>query len=147
MSSSTRKTVTIPLPLGSASDYDRMMFPVLRVKGAKEKGDLYLQATLDEIIKIKDMAKNRGGYDHLLQNAKSQYDVLKKTQTKLQQRPATLNPFKLFANQRRARLFHEAGKLLYQSTRVLVCNCCCVTRLFICPTEYIRSNETGTSVV
>ncbi|KAL4063906.1 hypothetical protein V8B97DRAFT_1989977 [Scleroderma yunnanense] len=117
MSSSTQKTVAISLPLGLASDYDRTMFPVLRVKGAKEKGNLYLEATLEEMIRIREMAKYKSGYDHLLQNSKLQYDELRKRQVKIQNQRASFNPFKIFANQRQIRLFLEAGKVLYLATK------------------------------
>jgi len=68
------KTVLIPLDFGSASNYDPTIFPVFEANGPLEKGNMYLIATLNELIKIREMSKSGCDYRQLLKGMKAQYD-------------------------------------------------------------------------
>lgn len=70
------QTLLIPLDLGSATQYDRSVFPLMKVKAKTPlvKVDMVLEATLDEIYKIREMVGNEENFQRLIRNAKAQYD-------------------------------------------------------------------------
>jgi hypothetical protein len=71
-----RRTLILPMDLGSPSQYEQSVFPLSRVQGQNtiSQVDLVLEATLDEIFKIRQMVGNSENSQRLLQNAKAQYD-------------------------------------------------------------------------
>jgi hypothetical protein len=73
---SPRQTLLIPLNLGSPTQYDRSVFPLMKVKGKNSihQVDIVLEATLDEIYKIRQMVGNEENFQRLIRNAKAQYD-------------------------------------------------------------------------
>lgn len=74
MSPGQRKTILVPFDLGSASNYDPTIFPVFRAKGPLEEGNMYLIATMNEMMKIRRMSKLGCDYKQLLEEIKAQYD-------------------------------------------------------------------------
>jgi len=71
-----RQTLLIPLDLGSATQYARSVFPLMKVKAINplNQVDIVLEATLDEIYKIHQMVGNEENVHRLIQSAKTQYD-------------------------------------------------------------------------
>lgn len=74
---SPRQTLLLPVNLGSPAQYEPSVFPLSRIRGtgtAIEQVDLFLEATLDEMYKLRQMAGDTGKLQALLHNAKTQYD-------------------------------------------------------------------------
>ena len=125
-SSKNHRTIFIHLHLGRASDYDPSIFPLVTDKTALKAGEVYLGCTLDEIIKMKDMVKERPNYRKEYKDMKRQYDQyvffaagsavskgfiagrLAATMKKIEKGEKTSNPFKALARYRRNRLFIDA---------------------------------------
>jgi hypothetical protein len=107
------------MDLGSPAQYEQSVFPISRVrKGSTiDKVDFVLEATLDEIFKIRQMVGNAENTKRLIDNAKTQYDELMSGKQKAQQQQKSRNPFKIFAAYRSIRLLLEAGTTLYTETR------------------------------
>ncbi|KAL4073735.1 hypothetical protein J3A83DRAFT_4230980 [Scleroderma citrinum] len=120
MPSNNSKTVVIPLRLGPVSKVNRRLFSLFRMKDAIRDGNLFLEATLDEIVQIRQMVEVRNEYDHLFENAKNQYDELMGQKEELETRKALMNPWKileLLSMAKETHLFVVAGHELYHSTR------------------------------
>ncbi|KAG2338905.1 hypothetical protein BDR05DRAFT_968722 [Suillus weaverae] len=115
----TRRTLLLPMDLGSPAQYEQSVFPLSRVQGRSsiDQVDLFLEATLDEIFKIRQMAGDTENFQRLIYNAKKQYDELMIKKEKQQRK--SLNPFKIFSAYRSIRLLLEAGKTLYTETRTV----------------------------
>ncbi|OAX32060.1 hypothetical protein K503DRAFT_777036 [Rhizopogon vinicolor AM-OR11-026] len=114
------KTFLIPLNLGSPARYDRSIFPLMRVKGkgsSLNEVDLVLQATMDELIKMKHMVGNSAEFKQLIDNAKLQYDLLLDDKEDLEKSGKTFNPMKMLSTYRSIRLLSEAGRALWLETR------------------------------
>jgi hypothetical protein len=107
------------MDLGSPSQYEQSVFPLSRVQGQNtiSQVDLVLEATLDEIFKIRQMVGNSENSQRLLQNAKAQYDQIMIDKGKMERHRKSLNPVKIFSAYRSVRLLLEAGKALYTETR------------------------------
>jgi len=72
MPAGQRKTILVPFDLGPASQYDPNIFPVF--KGPLEQGNVFLIATMNEMMKIREMSQRVCDYGELLQEIKVQYD-------------------------------------------------------------------------
>lgn len=105
--------------LGSPAQYEQSVFPLSRVrgKGPINQMDLVLEATLDEIFKIREMVGNPEASQRLVRNAKTQYDELMLDKAKMERQRKSLNPVKMFSAYRSIRLLLEAGNALYTETR------------------------------
>jgi hypothetical protein len=119
MAGPTRRTLLLPMDLGSPDQYDQAVFPLSKVQGKNTIGqvNLYLEATLDEIFKIRQMAGNAEEFQDLILNAKSQYDELILNRKKMEQQRKSFNPVKILSAYRSVRLLLDAGKALYSETR------------------------------
>ncbi|KAG1735990.1 hypothetical protein EDB19DRAFT_1910427 [Suillus lakei] len=118
----TRRTLVLPMDLGSPDQYEQFVFPLSRVQGKSsinDQVDLVLEATLDEIFKIRQMVGNAENSQRLIKNAKAQYDQLMSDKQKMDQQRKSLNPIKIFSAYRSVRLLLEAGKVLYTGTRTI----------------------------
>ncbi|KAF9232662.1 hypothetical protein BU15DRAFT_80966 [Melanogaster broomeanus] len=115
------ETVLVPLNLGSAANYDSTLFPLarLKAKGSIHTGHLFLQLTLEEMLKIYELSKNLNSEStrELLQQASDAYNALMRQKVTLEQQQKSINPFKLYAVHREKKLFIEAGWELYKSTK------------------------------
>jgi hypothetical protein len=71
-------TYFIPVNLGSPARYDRSVFPLMKIKGKNpslQEVDFVLEATLDEIFRMRDMAGNIDELQQLILQAKEEYDA------------------------------------------------------------------------
>ncbi|KAF9232660.1 hypothetical protein BU15DRAFT_80964 [Melanogaster broomeanus] len=122
MLSNNARTVLLPLDLGSVENYDSTVFPLTRFEanGSIHTGQLFLQATLQEMLKIHELSENLNSESNqeLLQQAKDAYNTLMEQKVALEQEQKSINPFKLYAAHREKRLFVEAGRKLYTSTKM-----------------------------
>ncbi|KAG2129473.1 hypothetical protein DEU56DRAFT_495392 [Suillus clintonianus] len=118
-SEQNRRTLLIPANLGTAAQYDRSIFPVMRLKDSSTFGQInvVLEATLDEVFRIRDMAADKKQVEDLITEAKASYDVLVLERERLQKQKKTFNPVKLFSAYRATRLLVEAVNALYTDTR------------------------------
>jgi len=73
-SSKNHRTIFVHLHLGRASNYDPTIFPLVRDRTALQAGEVYLEYTLDEIIKVRDMVNQRPNYRMEYKNMKRRYD-------------------------------------------------------------------------
>jgi len=133
--SKKHQTIFVQLRLGRASDYSPTIFPLVSDSTALKAGEVYLEYTLDEIIKVRDMVKQRPNYRMEYKDMKRRYDQyvfifalagsaasegfiagrLAATMTNIEGREKTSNPFKAVARYRRNRLFINAiGKFSLQ---------------------------------
>ncbi|KAG1772592.1 hypothetical protein EV702DRAFT_1133422 [Suillus placidus] len=114
-----RQTVLFPVNLGSPSQYDRSIFPLMKMKrmNSLDQVDIVLEATMDELFKIREMAGNLKELEKVYENAKDEYDKLNSKKEELENRKTTFNPVKLFTTYRSIRLLAGAGKDLYKQTR------------------------------
>jgi hypothetical protein len=71
-----RQTILIPMNLGSPSQYDRSIFPLMKIKkmGGLDQLDIVLEATMDELFKIREMAGNLQQLETLHRSAMNEYD-------------------------------------------------------------------------
>ncbi|KAF8844596.1 hypothetical protein BDN67DRAFT_727018 [Paxillus ammoniavirescens] len=69
------------------------------------------------MLKIRELSKEQTSNRELLQDTKAQFDDLMRQKARLEREQKSLNPFKLFALHRAKRLFVDAGRELYISTR------------------------------
>lgn len=71
-----RQTILIPLNLGSPSQYDRSIFPLMQMKrmNSLDQVDIVLEATMDELFKIREMAGNLKQLETVFVSAKQEYD-------------------------------------------------------------------------
>ncbi|KAG2040589.1 hypothetical protein BDR03DRAFT_1007794 [Suillus americanus] len=113
------QTILIPLNLGSPSQYDRSIFPLMKMKRMNDldQVDIVLEATMDELFKIREMAGNLKQLDRVFVRAKEEYDKLKSKKEHLENQKTSFNPVKLFLTYRSIRLLTVAGKNLYKKTR------------------------------
>ncbi|KAG2353301.1 hypothetical protein BDR07DRAFT_1433746 [Suillus spraguei] len=102
----TRRTLVLPMDLGSPAQYEQTIFPLSRVRGTGTANQMH------------QMAGNAERYKDLIHNAKTQYDLLVASRQKMAQNQKSLNPVKMFSAYRSVRLLLEAGKALYTQTRV-----------------------------
>ena len=139
--SSEATTVILPLDLGAAAKYDQHVFPLAYhdgLGGNVNKGSLLLSATLEEMVKIKELGIDLSNSDEFLFNTRIKYESsvvidrltphqfiwcscvgsLAAKRAKLQTNRKTINPFKAFLNYRAARMFHAASLTLYLETKV-----------------------------
>ncbi|KAH7889052.1 hypothetical protein F5I97DRAFT_1857904 [Phlebopus sp. FC_14] len=112
-----RQTVIVPFSLGRAEDYDPVLFPLVKIKGTVHEGDLLLQATLDELTKMQQMAKQLCSDRGLLRTVKKKYDRLMDDKDRLEEQVKSINPIKKYMQHRRLRFFIEAGRELYAFTK------------------------------
>ncbi|KIJ09878.1 hypothetical protein PAXINDRAFT_172322 [Paxillus involutus ATCC 200175] len=107
------------MDLGAVSKYDPEIFPLSSYRGRDSlgRGDFLLDATLDEMLKITAMGTDLSQDSDFIMTTKAKYDELMLKKEKLEKRPKSLNPFKVFANYRAIRLFYVSTKSLYLETR------------------------------
>lgn len=75
MTSSPYQTVIVPVNLGEASRFNRAIFPLLyRKRDTLGRGDLYLDATLDEMLKITNIGTSPQQWKELVATTKARYD-------------------------------------------------------------------------
>jgi len=121
MSSSPHRPQTILLSanFGQASGFDRNIFPLSSYKKRDSLGrsDYYLDATLDELLKITNIGANPEQLRKFVKTTKATYDQLILKKAELEKRPKTWNPLKIFANYRAVRLFVASSKFLYYQTK------------------------------
>ncbi|KIK89991.1 hypothetical protein PAXRUDRAFT_831728 [Paxillus rubicundulus Ve08.2h10] len=119
MAPTERRTVIIPMDLGAVSKYDPEVFPLSSYRGRDSlgRGDFLLDATLDEMLKITAMGTDLSQDSDFMATTKAKYDELVLAKEKLDKRPKSFNPFKLFANYRAIRLFYVSSKSLYMETK------------------------------
>lgn len=137
MASSESTTVILPLDLGAANKFENNDFPLASHDGVSSivsKGSLLLSATLDEVIKIKEMGVDLTSNPQFLLNTKLKYEEfvilisfsficsiiysLAAKQTKLEKYRKSINPIKYILNYRAARMFYAGALSLYTQTRV-----------------------------
>ena len=71
-----RQQIFIPGDFGSPAQYDSTLFPMRKIKGGSlHDVDMVLIATMDEILKMKSLARNRSELRQLLLEAKDEYDT------------------------------------------------------------------------
>ncbi|KAG2338907.1 hypothetical protein BDR05DRAFT_968725 [Suillus weaverae] len=116
-----RQTILFPVNLGSPSQYDRSIFPLMKMKrmNSLDQVDIVLEATMDELFKIREMAGNSKQLENVYKSAKHEYDLFKskKEKLELENQKTSFNPVKLFSTYRSTRLLAAAGKDLYKQTR------------------------------
>lgn len=99
-----QQTILIPMNLGSPSQYDAFIFPLMKMKrsGSRDQVDIVLETTLDELFKIRDMAGDSEELKSVFVNAKNSYDKLSWEKSMLQDQleKTTFNPVKLVARYR-----------------------------------------------
>jgi hypothetical protein len=76
MSSSLYQTVVVPVPLGEASSFNRTIFPLssYQKRDSLARGDLFLDATLDEMLKITKIGTNPQQWEEIITTTKARYD-------------------------------------------------------------------------
>ena len=79
--SSEPTTVILPLDLGAAAKYDPNVFPLAYhdddgLGGNVSKGTLLLSATLEEMVKIKELGIDLSKSDEFLFNTRIKYEAL-----------------------------------------------------------------------
>lgn len=75
MSSSPKHTVVFPVQLGDASKFDRAIFPLsYRKTGDLGRTELYLDATLEEMLKIVNIGASAEEWRELIDTTKDRYD-------------------------------------------------------------------------
>ncbi|KAG9310400.1 hypothetical protein JVU11DRAFT_9538 [Chiua virens] len=109
--------VIFPVHLGTASKFNREIFPLYRRRDSLGLGDVYLEATLDEMLKIIKIGNRPQQWQEILDSTKDQYDQLMLWKADLEQRPKSKNPLKAFTNYRAVRMFLAASKSLYSATK------------------------------
>ncbi|KAH7920627.1 hypothetical protein BV22DRAFT_1039631 [Leucogyrophana mollusca] len=110
-------TILFPADLGLAAKYDPSVFSLTRrkPKNAFEKGDLYLEATITELHKIKMMspqayADSKGDMDIL----KERYDQTVYQRNKLEKKRQSILPIlRDLLTRRDSQIFMEAGAELF----------------------------------
>lgn len=70
------QTVVIPVGLGEVSSFNRAIFPLssYRKRDSLGRGDLYLDATLDEMLKITTIGTSPEQWKGLIDTTKARYD-------------------------------------------------------------------------
>ncbi|KAG6375649.1 hypothetical protein JVT61DRAFT_3218 [Boletus reticuloceps] len=119
MNPSPYPTIVIPIALGDASNFDRTIFPLSSYRSRDSLGRViyYLDATLEELLKMRRIGANPQQWQQLVNRTKRRYDQLMLQKSELEQRPNTKNPFKKLANYRAALSLFFASKRLYYATR------------------------------
>ncbi|KAG2148694.1 uncharacterized protein EDB93DRAFT_1144317 [Suillus bovinus] len=114
-----RKTIIIPLNLGSPSQYDQSIFPLMKMKrmSSLDQVDIVLEATMDELFKIHEMAGDLKQLEAVFVSAKKEYDKLKLKKEGLENQKTSFNPLKVYSTYRSTRLLAVAGKKLYKQAR------------------------------
>ena len=76
MSSSLYQTVVVPVALGEASSFNRAIFPLssYRKGDSLTRGDLFLDATLNEMLKITKIGSNPQQWEEIVTTTKVKYD-------------------------------------------------------------------------
>lgn len=77
MAPSSSTTVILPLDLGAANKFEENVFPLAYHDGVSNivnKGSLLLSATLDEMLKIKEMGVDLSSNPQFLLNTKLKYE-------------------------------------------------------------------------
>lgn len=76
MDSPLYQTVVVPVNLGEASSFNRTIFPLssYRKRDSLGRGDLYLDATLDEMLKITRIGNSPQQWQELIATTKARYD-------------------------------------------------------------------------
>lgn len=92
-----KRTLLIPVNLGTPAQYDRSIFPLMRLKDQSglAQADLVLEATLDEVFKIHDMAADKTQFQDLVSATKLAYDKLVLERDRLEQQKKSINPVNL----------------------------------------------------
>ncbi|KAG1836424.1 hypothetical protein F4604DRAFT_1847937 [Suillus subluteus] len=117
------KTYLYPISLGLASRYHRSVFPLMKFKSSLHDVDLVLVATMDELIKMRQLVKNNAEFKKVIHDSKLQYDDLLENKENLANAltKKTFNPFKMLSAYRAVRLLTEAGIALWMETKVKSC--------------------------
>ncbi|KAF8442131.1 hypothetical protein L210DRAFT_3644292 [Boletus edulis BED1] len=113
-------TVILPIGLGAANKFEAGNFPLAKHDGISNiasKGGLLLSATLDEMIRIKELGVDLSSNPQFLLNTKLKYDDLAAKQERVEKYGKSFNLVKYFLNYRAARLFYAAALSLYTQTR------------------------------
>ena len=76
MSSSLHQTVAAPVALGEAPSFNRTIFPLSSYRKGEIlcRGDLFLDATLDEMLKIINVGANPHQWGETITVTKARYD-------------------------------------------------------------------------
>lgn len=108
-----------PLSLGLAGRYNRSVFPLLKLKSSLYDADVALVATMDELIKMRQLVKNNAEFKKVIHDSKLQYDDLLENKENLANAltKKTFNPFKMLSTYRAVRLLTEAGIALWMETK------------------------------
>lgn len=72
------QTVVVPINLGEASNFNRAIFPLssYRKRDSLGRSDLFLDGTLDEMLKITSIGTNPQQWQELIATTKARYDQL-----------------------------------------------------------------------
>ncbi|OJA14389.1 hypothetical protein AZE42_11188 [Rhizopogon vesiculosus] len=119
---SSRQRVVIPIDIGSPARYDPSIFPLMKVKGRSPSlhdVEFVLEATLDEIFRMRHLAGDRVKLRQLMVEAKDRYDLLNSQKEKLENSKKSMNPIKFFSTYRSIRLLADAGQALWYQTRTV----------------------------
>lgn len=68
------KTILIQLRLGRVSDYNPTVFPLMKDESTLKAGQIYLEYTLDELIKMEQMSNDRPNFKKDYRKARKRYD-------------------------------------------------------------------------
>lgn len=107
------------MDLGSPAQYEQSAFLLNQMRGKNTIGrtDLFLQATLDEIFRMRGMEKNQEDVKLLVKNAKAQYDALLRNKRTIEQRRKSLNPVTKISAYHSGWLLLKAAKTSYADTK------------------------------
>ncbi|KAF8134309.1 hypothetical protein EV363DRAFT_1323067 [Boletus edulis] len=121
MNPSPYPTIVIPIPLGDASNFDRTVFPLSSYRSGDSlgRGDYYLDATLEEMLKISRIGANPQQWQQLVSRTKRRSDQLMLQTSELERCLNTKNPLKKqkLANYRAALSLFSASKEFYHATK------------------------------
>ncbi|KAG1844320.1 hypothetical protein DFJ58DRAFT_731237 [Suillus subalutaceus] len=75
-----RQTIVIPMNLGSPSQYDPSIFPLMKMKRIDnlDQVAIVIEATLDELFKIRDMAGNLTELESIFADTKEEVTLREK---------------------------------------------------------------------
>lgn len=89
----------------------------MKRSSSQDQVDVVLEATLDELFKIRDMAGNFTEVETIFRNAKDEFDKLELARKELGNLKTSFHPMKMFSKYRSLRLLAAAAEDLYRQTR------------------------------
>ncbi|KAH7920625.1 hypothetical protein BV22DRAFT_789799 [Leucogyrophana mollusca] len=115
-----RERAVIEVDIGPAADLNPNLLVFSRRKATSPfvKGALYLEASLEELNKIRQMARHGDPKaERAVATGKDQYDRLIIKRDEISQRQRTLNPMKMFTHYNESRAFESESRKHYAIVR------------------------------